>query len=91
MQSGMTIGPDGQPLLKAFGPFYSPIQRFVEYEFALFVGIGVGTNQISAPLQSIAHHLWVSGLAATFPTQAYFIWANEIDSYRCRGLCAVDD
>jgi hypothetical protein len=84
-KGGMIIGPDGQTLLRAYGPLYSPSQNVTDYEVSVVVGSGSAVDSLSSTLQQVAHFLMKFGLGVVFPSHAYFYWIvkySEIKQYR---------
>lgn len=82
---GKTVGPDGQPLFRIYGPLSAPTQHLSEYSSAMIVTTGIGVTPLAASIKSIVQHRWRFFIGQSFPDHAFFYWLcseKDLDQFR---------
>jgi len=84
-EPGKYLGPDGQRLLRIYGPHSAPTQHLTEYNEVMICTSGIGVTPLAAAMKSIIHFRWKYFIGKAFPDHAHFFWIashNEIHSFR---------
>lgn len=84
-EPGKILGPDGQRLLRIYGPHSAPTQHLTEYNEVMICTSGIGVTPLAAAMKSIIHFRWKYFIGKAFPDHAHFFWIashNEIHSFR---------